>query len=456
MSDKDPKVIIDDDVLDDADIIEDAGDYEDDVSFGDDIIEGEEEWDLDSLDDMDSLEEGGAMADPSEPSKKMMLYGVVAAVILGGGALAWSMMSGSNNGDDLDMISAVENPVTLVQDNDTSVESQDIATSLNTEQDAASDAGMLQDLGSINDLLSTTDDATPTIADADANTDDVDSIFAALDTDPQGVQIEAKNDDVPMPAPISNMIEDMDMPMSDNEATDMTDSAAPNLMPMPEVADHTESPEPAMDMDATIASVAEDLNQPMQDLAPVEPFTDASATPQQTAPAIQDMVSDTNPDRLNELEAQITALNSNLASLASKVDALSQTQTQTVSNDTPVVNQTISSLKNTVERLEGQIKTMRNTINAQTTQNSQVRANAPQKTTRATVKKINKTPATTVSSRWVLRGAMPDEAVISNKRSGSVLTVKPGERISGIGTVKSISNKDGQWVVQGTTGRIIQ
>lgn len=57
---------------------------------------------------------------------------------------------------------------------------------------------------------------------------------------------------------------------------------------------------------------------------------------------------------------------------------------------------------------------------------------------------------------WKLRSAQPGRAVIYEARRDEMKTVEIGDTVSGIGKILSISNASGKWVVQGTTGRVVQ
>lgn len=57
---------------------------------------------------------------------------------------------------------------------------------------------------------------------------------------------------------------------------------------------------------------------------------------------------------------------------------------------------------------------------------------------------------------WTLKSAKPGMAVLYDKRTGDVKTVGVGDRVAGIGTVKSVSQINGRWVVQGSSGQVRQ
>lgn len=60
------------------------------------------------------------------------------------------------------------------------------------------------------------------------------------------------------------------------------------------------------------------------------------------------------------------------------------------------------------------------------------------------------------SPTWKLKSAQPGSAVLYDSRTGDVKTVEVGDRVSGIGKVKSISQVNGKWVVKGTSGKVSQ
>lgn len=64
--------------------------------------------------------------------------------------------------------------------------------------------------------------------------------------------------------------------------------------------------------------------------------------------------------------------------------------------------------------------------------------------------------ATTASTRWELRAAQPGRAWVSKPGARDMQSVVVGESLQGIGRVTGISFVNGRWVVQGTTGQILQ
>ncbi len=70
------------------------------------------------------------------------------------------------------------------------------------------------------------------------------------------------------------------------------------------------------------------------------------------------------------------------------------------------------------------------------------------------VKKTQVKPV--VSPKWKLKSATPGTAVLFDSQTGDVKTVEVGDRVKGLGKIKSISLQKGKWVVQGTAGKISQ
>lgn len=95
-------------------------------------------------------------------------------------------------------------------------------------------------------------------------------------------------------------------------------------------------------------------------------------------------------------------------------------------------------------------------------------------TTMAGTKTKNKTPPKTIEkpkivkskkvhvkrnytkSTWVLRTAQPGKAGISKGKNADIVFVEVGDKISGIGTIQSISMENNRWLVKGSRGSVKQ
>lgn len=79
-------------------------------------------------------------------------------------------------------------------------------------------------------------------------------------------------------------------------------------------------------------------------------------------------------------------------------------------------------------------------------------ATPAQKKTAAAPKKVSKPKAPS----WELRAAQPGKAWVSKKGQKDMQPVVVGDSLNGIGRVTAISYDGRRWVVQGTSGRILQ
>lgn len=466
MSDKEPKIIIDDDVLNDE---YDAADTLDDESYGDDIIDDDaNDWDVDDFDENFDLSDEPMDVEHTESSpgssKKLLVYGVAILVAAGvGGFLYTQLMPNSQNNsmmmDNASVNASSQSPAEqLIAVNEAPSAEQQISAAIDDSKTSNTDNGsLLGDMSSLDDLLMKAE-ADNSSANASGELDD---IFSALDTDPQGI---------PMPAPISTDIEDTpaDIVMAaDSGTTDedpfalaanetgtetdmipMMDEEtavnAPNLLPMPTADDAL-----AMTEDMPIAQMADTAPLTMTS-ADTTPIMDSDPTTLGTENATEMTALTTNSDQMVLIEQRLNALTSNLESLAMAVEKISN-QTPTVSENMTNSNASeamLNQLEKTLSRLEKRVDTL-----AKQPKITTARATTPQKSTNRTTR--NRNVSQTVSKRWVLRGALPGEAVVSRASDGSVLTIKTGEVLAGLGTIKSISRENNQWVVQGTQGRII-
>lgn len=62
----------------------------------------------------------------------------------------------------------------------------------------------------------------------------------------------------------------------------------------------------------------------------------------------------------------------------------------------------------------------------------------------------------TPSAAWVLKSARPGEALVAKKGGDGTLSVRTGDSLAGIGRITDIYSENNRWIVQGTSGRIVQ
>lgn len=58
--------------------------------------------------------------------------------------------------------------------------------------------------------------------------------------------------------------------------------------------------------------------------------------------------------------------------------------------------------------------------------------------------------------KWVLRSAQPNMAVLYDPATGNMQTIEVGDRIEGLGRIRSISRDTGRWVISGSSGKVSQ
>jgi len=58
--------------------------------------------------------------------------------------------------------------------------------------------------------------------------------------------------------------------------------------------------------------------------------------------------------------------------------------------------------------------------------------------------------------QWVLKSAQPGRAMVSKRGESDMVEVAIGENLRGLGRITGIYMEDGQWIVQGTNGKIVQ
>lgn len=123
----------------------------------------------------------------------------------------------------------------------------------------------------------------------------------------------------------------------------------------------------------------------------------------------------------------------------------------------------IASLNETISNLERQIskKSVTKTTTPSKTVTKKQDTMPPKTTKTATVTPVKRTvykkKATQPRNKtlsWELRSALPGRAIVSKKGQNDIKTVEVGDFLSGIGRINSIAFIHGQWVVEGSAGKI--
>lgn len=195
-----------------------------------------------------------------------------------------------------------------------------------------------------------------------------------------------------------------------------------------ETDDETNAQDEVADEDAPVVSAE----------APVQSTTTSTAPQTQTAPA----------EELATVNNQISDITARLDSLSQRIEMIAN-QSQTAQ---PQSTSDVSDLKNTIAALEKRISVL---SKQQQESASRPAAPTPAKTTTRSAPKAT-TPAPAPAPSWTLRGASPGQAYVAERGTQNLRNVAVGDRLAGIGTINSIAQENGQWVVRGSSGTIRQ
>lgn len=187
--------------------------------------------------------------------------------------------------------------------------------------------------------------------------------------------------------------------------------------------------------------------------APVSPFGDEPAGVTEAPPVIADVPAPASPVVAPAAEAvvvdspvpaiapaEVAALNEKIAELQKQLDERSGK---------------VKDLESTVRQLERalEIKSAspaEEPVAAAPAPRKAVSRPAAEESTRSAPKKA--APAV----RWVLKSAQPGRAMVSRAGEHEMRSIAVGDTLPGVGRVVQIYQGSGGWIVEGTTGRILQ
>ncbi len=435
MPSDDPKIDDDFEDIDFDDVDEDIDDESWD-DFDEDTDDSEVSADDATVDDFEDdafADEDDSDAKPVKQKKKgggslnMIIIG--AAAVIGGGILYFTMFSGGSA------------PVPALQ----------------PTADAESD---------------TLADTTP--ADAPPVTTDTDNAF---------LDIEELNTDLPpMPAPLESAADELASSIDDIESLDTedldladldfdsgTDQSADAtvddvLTPIPDLSDtadteladldfeDTPQEDPATLMDDTTVSEIENAVEDVTDMdidlgEPEEPATIIEA-PAETAALTEDSSQEDLRALVNDLNMQVSAREKSLSKTTAENSALSAQLDQAESK--------ISELESQLAQMQKELKSAKSSSSAVVEP-----IKSPTKTTTSAPPAASSTPAGAkpapkiVAVKWTLRSASPGNATIASDK-GDFRRVEVGDRVPGLGRIRSIAIEGGKWVVKGSSGSVSQ
>lgn len=209
--------------------------------------------------------------------------------------------------------------------------------------------------------------------------------------------------------------------------------------------------------------VANNDSDPLSDFVPVEeePAIAEGPTPLPTAPSSNDtqMASAQGAD-LSALQNQLSRLNNRMDEMNNRISDLER------GRSSGSANVDLSRIETAIERLERRIDSMASTssqqiaaVNPPSSSASATKSAPVQKASAPASpapKKATRKSSPPAARNWELRGASPDQAFIAKKRGGTLQTVRVGDRVAGLGTIRFIGLEKGSWVVKSSGGTIRQ
>ncbi len=170
------------------------------------------------------------------------------------------------------------------------------------------------------------------------------------------------------------------------------------------------------------------------------PTPTASAQPQPAPNASPEAGTTTiSTKELDELRATIARLESKVKELESK----------------PIqVAETTSPLPSSSSSLADEVAPVPKKKTSSTKKKSSSDSNTKSSTSKT--KKSSDKKTASLASTWELRGIAGGEAIVAKRGSEDFQSVGVGDNLSGVGTIKSITNQNGSWVIEGTNGKIRQ
>jgi len=211
-------------------------------------------------------------------------------------------------------------------------------------------------------------------------------------------------------------------------------------MPAPIIVDASEDTLPAPVAQTATPSETPEAAPSLPAPAPTPAVTDTSvAPPVSEAPLASDVTatnSTTSPD-MSAVATQLEAISSRLSSMESDISSLKEKSAGPSSADLPGIQNSLKKIEKRLDKVEARSATAR-------------ASSAPESSSSA------RPAATAAPPRWILKSAMPGQALISQAGQQDMRTIAVGETLPGLGRVTGIYVENGRWVVQGDQGRLTQ
>lgn len=253
-------------------------------------------------------------------------------------------------------------------------------------------------------------------------------------------------------------------------ATDALPDVAPTPATMPTTTPATTNVEldavaPSQDVVNTISPTVK----PVSDFPTVDSIKkpDVAPTPDLAGSAAPDAVTTITDksNNLDELQAKIDAAQSKISALEKKIsdqaaelEAQKQAAAKAIAQE-PVTSSGASDAE--VAALKEHISELEEKLAAKTEESPKPvvmeRAPAEEKdyiVSKPVVKKTAVAAKPILKQIWSLKSAGTGKAILSDRATGDLKTVRVGDVVSGLGRIVSISNSNSSWVVKGTLASV--
>ncbi|GEM_PF-1812691 len=201
-------------------------------------------------------------------------------------------------------------------------------------------------------------------------------------------------------------------PMPSPIATDGASAETPGLMPLPNEGDPSFMVPTAQD----IALQGDERR------APVDPFAAEPVAEEQASPLEPEAAASLAKSDVDQMMERLGSIESSLAE--------------------------IEQLRESVDKLEQRIAKMEGEPRKPVAKTSSGSSGSSARS--------GSGGASAKASQWILKSAQPGKAMVSRKGESDLIDISIGETLAGLGRVTGIFMQDGQWIVQGTNGKISQ
>lgn len=436
MQDDNSKISDDDLIEDFDDEIEDLDDmdFEDlDEELGEDFVDDE------SWDELDQVDEGDAPAKAAKSKKsgsflqKNFNLIVIGVVAVGGGLFAYGQLGGGSA------------PQTAMP----AVESTDAVADGMPPMPAPMDSSAELDLAAPEEEIDLSLESLPeepallednALTPLPGASDESDELLPLELEDTSGDEL-ADLEETPMDEQV-----ELSAP-EDDFTLDMIDTSEEEGFSLSEAVEQVQSG-PDLSLEEPMEVESDELTM----LGADDPVVEEAAVEPEPIVMQEELTAAVDSAEIDALQAEFKDRE---GALLAEKDALSA--------DLSDANKEIASLEGTVSSLEEKVASLTKSL-----EKMEKDASSAAKETRtppkaapvAKPKPVSKAPVAKepaiVKVDWELRSAQPGQAMIADKATQNVRTVKVGDTVPGLGEVTSVAVEGGLWVVRGTSGIISQ